>query len=182
MSYILDALNKSDRERQRKQSPSLQSVHSAFARPAVQRHSQILLSLAVALLLALLLSVWWLLGPGLKSLQSVDTVAAAQDSVAVDAAADPIAKAKVVLVPTPSTVVVPFADLPVAVRQQIPALTFSFHVFSAQINRRTIIINGSRYRQGGEVAPGLLLEEITERGVILVWRRYRFSIPVVEQW
>ena len=76
-----------------------------------------------------------------------------------------------------------FNDLDAYVRAEVPGLTFSFHVYSDTPVRRTIIINGRRVREGEWVEKQLLLEEITPKGVILIWNGlHRFSIDVVDGW
>ncbi len=56
-------------------------------------------------------------------------------------------------------------------------------MYSANVDRRTIIINKRRVKEGAVVSEGLTLIEITEKGVVLDWKkRYRFMIDVVENW
>jgi general secretion pathway protein B len=79
--------------------------------------------------------------------------------------------------------VVEFWQLPDPIQKKIPALTFSFHVYSTNPDKRTIIINKRRVKQGDTVSEELVLEEITQQGVILQWQGlHRFTINVVENW
>jgi general secretion pathway protein B len=73
-------------------------------------------------------------------------------------------------------------ELPEEVRNNLPAMTFSFHVFSSSPQQRTIIINNRRMREGEEVNPGLVLQQITEDGVILLFERHRVHISVLSGW
>ena len=61
-------------------------------------------------------------------------------------------------------------------------MTYSFHVYSDNPEDRTIIINGRRMREGGRVATGLRLEEITEQGVVLDFEGDLIYVPVVDGW
>jgi general secretion pathway protein B len=73
-------------------------------------------------------------------------------------------------------------ELPEDVRNNLPAMTFSFHVFSSTPQQRTIIINNRRMREGDEVSAGLVLQQITEDGVVLLFERHRIHISVLSGW
>jgi general secretion pathway protein B len=73
-------------------------------------------------------------------------------------------------------------ELPEDVRNNLPAMTFSFHVFSSSPQQRTIIINNRRMREGEEVSSGLLLQQITEDGVVLLFEQHRIHISVLSGW
>jgi len=73
-------------------------------------------------------------------------------------------------------------ELPEDVRNNLPAMTFSFHVYSSNPQQRTIIINNRRMREGEEVNAGLLLQQITEDGVILLYAQHRIHISVLSGW
>ncbi|HSB95998.1 MAG TPA: general secretion pathway protein GspB [Spongiibacteraceae bacterium] len=73
-------------------------------------------------------------------------------------------------------------ELPEDVRNNLPAMTFSFHVYSTNPQQRTIIINNRRMREGDEISAGLVLQEITEDGVILQYAQHRVHISVLSGW
>jgi general secretion pathway protein B len=73
-------------------------------------------------------------------------------------------------------------ELPEEVRNNLPAMTFSFHVFSSTPQQRTIIINNRRLREGEEISTGLMLQQITEDGVVLLFERHRIHISVLSGW
>jgi len=188
MSYILDALKKSDRERQDSSGPTLQTLQQPHA--GTERvSSRLILQLVIVVLLFLL---------GLAALWIVNTTAVepGRSSALDTSAAEPQRHSAVVLEPSSTTLsagsslapslpppLVPFWQLPETVQQDIPAMTFSLHIYADNPTRRTIIINKNRMTEGDRVLPGLLLERITEQGVILNWKKtYRFSIDVVEAW
>lgn len=81
-----------------------------------------------------------------------------------------------------ATPVEEFTDLPADVRNSLPAMTFSFHVYSADPRNRTIIINNQRLREGEQVSAGVALESITEDGVILAMDHRRVHINVLTGW
>jgi len=73
-------------------------------------------------------------------------------------------------------------ELPEAARSALPAMTFSFHVYSSDPQKRTIIINNRRLREGDEIGGGVELQEITEDGVILSTPEHRIHIGVLAGW
>jgi general secretion pathway protein B len=75
-----------------------------------------------------------------------------------------------------------FTELAPDVRSALPAMTFSFHVFSTDPLNRTIIINNQRLREGSEVSAGVVLQAITEDGVILTMDHHRIHINVLTGW
>ena len=199
MSYILDALHKSEQERQEKQGPTLQTIH----RPHIIDKSQntffwfkiIISSIVIFLVVG---GGWLFLQSGSSNTKTpIPTLTVDQiERAALETAEKKLLKEPgstnrsvdteeaVSLTPQPSPqLLVHFWELPNDVQQNIPALTFSFHVFSENPERRTIIINKHRVKESEWVSKDLLLDEITKDGIILVWKeRYRFSINVVENW
>ena len=68
-------------------------------------------------------------------------------------------------------------DLPQNIQQQIPALTVSGYIYAEQPADRSIIINQKFAREGEQVAPELQLERLTQNGMILNFRGYRYRAP-----
>lgn len=75
-----------------------------------------------------------------------------------------------------------FWELPADYQSTVPDMEYSFHVFSKDPARRTIIINGRTIKEGQMVASGLKLRVITETGVIFHYRDRFFHVDVVEKW
>jgi general secretion pathway protein B len=71
--------------------------------------------------------------------------------------------------------VIPIADLPQSVLQELPAMTISVHAWSGNPGGSMIGINYKIFREGDQVAPGLKLEQITQEGAIFTYKGYRFS-------
>lgn len=199
MSYILDALKKSDRERQDNSGPTLQTLQRPI-RESAYLHSRLILQLVIVILLLLLaLAALWIVNFS-AFVTTANSTATASDSAAfradneidgtVDTAVDgTVDNSDNEQLPAPGVIgeapapLIPFWQLPAAVQQEIPALTFSLHIYAENPKRRTIIINKNRMTEGDRVLPELLLESITAQGVILNWKKaYRFSIDVVEAW
>ena len=69
-------------------------------------------------------------------------------------------------------------SLPQSLRQGIPEMTISYHVFTQNPATRLVSINGRIVRQGQEVTQNLTLEEITAAGVVLNYQGKRFRLEV----
>lgn len=70
--------------------------------------------------------------------------------------------------------VIEMGDLPVNVRQTLPAMAISFHAYSDTPDSRLVGINNRIRREGDTIVPGLLLEQITPDGMIFAYQGYRF--------
>jgi general secretion pathway protein B len=75
----------------------------------------------------------------------------------------------------PEQPVIAMADLPPAVRQEIPAMTISVHAWSSNPAASMIGINYKLLHEGDQVAAGLKLEQITQEGAVFTYKGYRFS-------
>lgn len=206
MSLILDALKKSEQERRRERGPDLQTIHQAS--PLAAHSSRVRWAwLALILVNAGLIGAWWWTQHGSAPSQQ-EAVAAAPAPVEREQSAPPATAAPAPVSTQPSTPPAPeadaqftrieprapaprldastpveeFTDLPPDVRSGLPAMTFSFHVYSADARNRTIIINNQRLREGDEVGAGVVLQEITEDGVILAMDHRRVHINVLTGW
>jgi general secretion pathway protein B len=87
-----------------------------------------------------------------------------QEKSAEAAAADPAQVQSVVLM----------AELPLAIRQEIPALSIPVHTYSSAPKERIVGINDRLLQEGEYVAPGLKLEEIAPDSVVFSYKNYRF--------
>ena len=67
------------------------------------------------------------------------------------------------------------AELPLAIQQEIPAMTIQLHAYSSNPAERLASINFRMLREGGYLTPGLKLEEITPDSMIFSYKGYRFQ-------
>ena len=67
------------------------------------------------------------------------------------------------------------AELPPAIQQEIPAMTIQLHAYSSNPTERLVSINSRMLREGGSLAPGIRLEQITPDGMIFSYKGYRFQ-------
>lgn len=76
---------------------------------------------------------------------------------------------------TPEPRIVPLAELPAAVQQELPKIAVALHAYSSKPQDRLVSINDRLLSEGDYVVPGLRLEQITPDGMVLSFRGYRFS-------
>jgi general secretion pathway protein B len=65
-------------------------------------------------------------------------------------------------------------QLPLSIRQEMPEIKLSGHIYSDNPSARLVNINGSIRREGDVVASGVKLVEISDSGVILSYKDARF--------
>lgn len=85
--------------------------------------------------------------------------------------------------PPPALPAVPAApvalgSLTPAQRQALPALSIGGAVWSEQASARFIIANGQLVREGEAAAPGVVVERIAQRSVVLRWQGLRIEWPL----
>jgi len=63
-----------------------------------------------------------------------------------------------------------FREMPPDYRADFPALRVEIHVFEQEKQRRFVIVNGRKYREGERMAEGPTLVEIVAEGMVLEYR------------
>ncbi|MFM7627373.1 MAG: general secretion pathway protein GspB [Gammaproteobacteria bacterium] len=200
MSFILDALRKSENARLRQEHPAMFD-----ARPAASRRRFPAWFLALGLLLGLnLLALLYVL---LR-----DERAAAAPVVAVPAATAPVDTNPVAPIPVArprdvtrpaasaastatvrpttapaaaSAMTPPAVEFPARTRDDllaagdaVPETQVSLHVYDADPTKRFVFLNGQRLREGDVAANGLRVERIDADGVVLDHRGSDFKVPL----
>jgi general secretion pathway protein B len=206
MSYILDALKKSEKERQRGTVPDILANQESLLHEQKKRPLLLYLLLAAILfnivLLVWLLNPWQSKKPGLVQLpdrqHSESRLAELPspdlsriNSPEVDMAMKeeaPKAAPQQVHVPTEqkgSATEAPLPipnkiynlnELPLSIQESLPALTISVALYSDDPASRMANINGQAMKEGQYLAAGLKLEEIIPDGVIFSYQNYRFRV------
>lgn len=74
------------------------------------------------------------------------------------------------------------AELSKDIQEQLPALHVSTHIFSSAESFRKVTINDQSLKKGAELSPGLLLQDISEEGVILSFKGVWFRMKALENW
>lgn len=95
----------------------------------------------------------------------------------------PTPPSPVVPVPAPSPVPTSsleplqhLATLPASLREGLPPLRLSMHVYDPDPVARFVLIDGKRYRQGDAIAPGIIVDDIRPDGVAIMRGQQRFLI------
>ncbi|MDA8789594.1 general secretion pathway protein GspB [Pseudomonadales bacterium] len=218
MSFILDAIKKSEDERQRSKQPDVHSLqNSGVYTVAPQRRFVRSFILLVALVMLIGICSW--LWPQIQrqftphqyergqaplaqgsSIQNQKSSQAGGQKVTTtqvtNAATDAdMATGSDVAFSTgqqssnsasnklpPRNFIKELWQMPADFQSTVPDLKFSFHVFSTNPEKRTIIINGRRMREGQMVSSQVKLRVITETGVICEHKGQYFHVDVVEKW
>ena len=68
-------------------------------------------------------------------------------------------------------------ELPDDVRRQLPNFTFGGAVYSDNAANRMLIINGQLFNEGGQPAPGVMLDQIRLKSAVFRYRGYRYEMP-----
>lgn len=210
MSFILDAIKKSENERQRSKQPDVHSLQDSAPQVKAEASTISRLFLLVIAISIIVVASWWLwlqVGPQisprlaawLESTEAVDKTPAEAQSLSQEPAyndsaynsaynesgykgsSNKISYTAGSELP-PNNQIKELWEQPADYQSTIPELDFSFHVFSDDPKERMIIINGRRMREGQVVSRGLTLRVITETGVILHYGERFFHVDVIEKW
>lgn len=200
MSYILDALRKSEEQRHAQKTSQFKPA-SHHAEPTGAGRTIVI----AAILLVALLTGWFIaqLQYRDETVQQLQPAPAklSQQSVAVTEQkinpAEQIqpAESKIQIQPNqtmpPATsqnaddgiadeTVLSREQLPHAILQSLPVLAIDGHIYDINPVARLVIINGSSRKEGQHISAELQLEEITSDGVILKTQGIRFRLGVFD--
>jgi general secretion pathway protein B len=203
MSYILEALRRSQAERERGQVPGLNAQPSAAAALPAQRDGppwRWVLPLGALALVALVLAIWaWrgASGPAPVATPAPAVTAAppaeAPAPLPLVVSAPPPAP---VAVPAPTAAVAPSAaekptapapaaprvlrlsELSAEQRRELPSMSLGGSVWSDSALSRFVIVNGQVVREGETAAPGVVVDTIGPKSVRLRWRDMRIELAL----
>ncbi len=181
MSYILDALKKTEAEND----PDVRA--SLAIDRGDRRRQRVVQGFVTAALLINAVVLLWLFVPR-------DSITEAELTTAPPAALPqaPAAREKPAVLPTEAVQVaqigpvtplrrLALAALPAAARREFPQLVFSTHVYADDPALRAVVVNGQRLTEGNSLG-GLYLDEITENGVVFAAGDYLVDIAVLDDW
>ncbi len=204
MSYILEALRRSQAERERGQVPGLhaQALPTGEAAPPLPR-SRALLWLGLGLgggLIAASSAWWWLAGKASPPARvpvaaapvpvpaSMPAPAPAPLPVVVSAPPPPVAAP----VPPPAAATPPppapapaappralsLSELSPEQRRELPPMILGGSIWSENPQSRFVIVNGQVVREGEAAAAGVTVERIAPKSVVLRWRELRIELAL----
>jgi general secretion pathway protein B len=73
-------------------------------------------------------------------------------------------------------------QLPEDIRNQIPPMIFTAHVYSSDPKQRSVVINGHYMEEGESLDDDFVLKQITSTGVIMDFRGHLFRTNVISGW
>jgi len=203
MSYILDALNKSEQERAKKSTPSLRDLpqDTPSKSPTVRQ----IIAALIVLIVANSIGVYWYFGGATN--QATDHKDNTQEYLEqISPPAEQKPKPNLKPTPTPeqtfkrtlaasakgsprstvaeSTVTITPDRLnkPPANETKRPEVEFTAHIFADDPELRMIKIDGVARYEKDQLPSGIIVQEITELGVILEKNGQRFEFNVVDDW
>ena len=203
MSYILDALRKSDQQRQRGATPTLLTAQVTAAQPG--QPAYFIYGLLAVVLVGAGIVIGWLY-PSQLERPAAETIAAkplessarqtgpapvipARPAHSPSNAGTPGTPPKAVTAATndaptpvpekpvggpPAREVMSIGELPASIRQELPDMQISLHLHSTKPGNSFVNINNQMLQEGAYPAPGLRLERITPDGMIFSYKGYRF--------
>lgn len=196
MSFILDALQRADAERERGAVPGLHArqVNSTIDSQGAGSRKGMGLAVVGAVTLALAVTVGWMwLGNPPAAVVPVESVPIAPPAASAQppksapvvpstlpqrqssASKAPARSAKEVVAAAPP--MAPFlSELPEEIRRQIPPLGISGAVYSDNPAQRLLLVNGQVLGQGSLAAPDVTLVEIRSSSSEFSFRGTRFRI------
>ncbi|MGF1686334.1 general secretion pathway protein GspB [Photobacterium japonica] len=74
------------------------------------------------------------------------------------------------------------ADMPMAMKNRIPKLDFQTHIYSSSPDSRWVKVNGEEAYEGDEIAPGVVLKQISPRNVAFTFEKFLISMPALSSW
>ena len=205
MSFILDALQKSETDRQQQGSAEFAGVPKGGDTPGVPRWLWAL-GLLLVINLVVLLGLLFRSGtePPSMTLTSIvenheptidepsfaEQVALAKQTIPdrtepaaaleKDSRPPPVAEAEVkssVAARQPSAILPTIHELRANGTVVLPDLHLDIHVYSDVPEDRFVFINMSKHREASQLAEGPVVEEITPEGVVLEYRGTAFLLP-----
>lgn len=194
MSYILDALKKSDQQRNIGAAPTLRFASATL--PAPKRLSVFYYVLLAVVLLGAgvaigLLRPWQAEQmpadkgsvshnfqarvPQQDAMKSLAAAPETTGNTTQEIAAAPVQHNAAKPDGDAQQNVVPVYELPAAIQREIPDMAVQLHAYSNKPSERLVSINSIRLREGGYLMAGLRLEQITQDGMIFSYKGYRFK-------
>ncbi len=79
---------------------------------------------------------------------------------------------------------VPIRKLPWSIQEKIPTLMYSDHQYrpDGTDSSSTVTLNNGVWSKGDKIAPGVTIEEIREKVLILKYKEHTFSLNALSSW
>ena len=204
MSFILDALKKSESERKRQDTPGIANIPDTSQQPGKSRWPWIVVGLLVINLAVITAFMMRTDRPaedsrvdvGISESATAPAAESFSDIVREAKRATPEPIADTVMAPQsgpatsmPATAPLPvptqsvteglptFNDLRASGQLQLPDMHLDIHVYSGQPADRFVFVNMSKYKESATLSEGPRVREIVPDGVVLDYMGTRFLLP-----
>lgn len=229
MSFIFDALRKSQSSRQQHSGPGTVAVETAPSTPQTQGWLTIVAAIVVLNLIVVAFFAWYIMreqsGAAAGAADSAQVVHQAESADSAEAAiavpprskqaseraamgrgevrplssevrderaqatarpetqiSAPAGTTETARAPTPTPsetagFLPTLAELTLDQRIQLSPLHIDVHVYNENPQRRFVLINARKYKEGERLSEGPLLEEIRRDGLVMYYRDQRFIVP-----
>ena len=200
MSYILDALNKSEEEKQQHRTPSLNTIHQKPSKKRTQNRSWTAILSLLILMNLVGLMIWLFFFSGSSSRPTLSRTQPDVSSSPVSTAPSRRTPSSVAPSVTPPELTssksgraqispsvslekpLESAAVPDLINQEIAAIRFSSHIYASDADLRMVVINGQPLRENARFGSALELSQITEDGVIIRYQNHSIPVSVLNQW
>ena len=200
MSYILDALNKSEEEKQQHRTPSLNTIHQKPDRKRSQGPSWTAILSLLILMNLVGLMIWLFFFSGSSSSPTLSRTQPEVGSSSGSTVSSRGSPSNVAPRVTPSALTSSNSDtsqesprvslatplesatVPDLINQEINAIRFSSHIYATDADLRMVVINGQQLKENARFGSALELSQITEDGVIIRYQNHSISVSVLSQW
>ncbi len=193
MSYILDALKKSERERTLVRGVGFGDAGRRLTARTGGAWWIAGLTGVVIVVVAALCTVVYVRSSSTAPATASDTVPPVTDksdpadskrTVAMAEAKPlpPLVEAKAAVAPVVALLPAvgearPLSAMSSEFQRSLPEMTVNIHVYSTEDTQQILYINNRQYRRGDEVTGGVMVEDIVPDGVVLQFRGQRFKMP-----
>ncbi|GMR17884.1 MAG: hypothetical protein BMS9Abin33_0278 [Gammaproteobacteria bacterium] len=188
MSYILDALKKSERERSQQEllTGRDNSRSEGVSDRSDTRKQGFLVGLVLVVLTGILIVLWQKEDDKVEIVSNKIPATKATESSRTN---KPVVKTEVDNNESKTLSVrtgnkarsyqeIPFFwELPTSYRQGISALAVTIHVYSPDPTQRILFINNHEYKSGDRTREGARVQKIVPQGVVLSINGQRFKLP-----
>jgi len=182
MSFILDALKKSERERQRKSSPKISDALLEQREIAKSRRHPVTILLLTTIIFLLIFALFYSKSFWINDNDHQLTIDLEQNKKAasqekrINTKNKPIESENIELHNEISEIL----DVNIAkatYNLYLPELHIDIHVYSEVPEERFVFINMKKYNEGDKLIEGPFLNSITEEGAILIQQNITFLLP-----
>ncbi len=211
MSYILEALRKSEQERNPQKVPDLETQHRHVSMPQNTKFPYWILGIVLLLSNSFLVFYLWTKNTAAPTIQTIPLVVAAvpeeiivkdipknttliseekPDNVEIkpeqQAVKNNFIKQQSTVIPSTENsldraAIPDISDLPFDFQQQIPDMEYSTHIY-VKDGGSFIIVNGKSLSEGMNVVRSVRLLQIVSDGIVLEFNGRRFFLAAMTNW